>query len=343
MSDVALPIFTIISILLIVLPAASHWRAKNVVILVLIMWLAVGNLNTFINRVIWMNRSSNVAPVWCDISVKLMSMVTMGIPCAMFCIAQKLEAIASMRDVSRDASKSFQKKLYEAAICCALPLAYSILTILSQGHRFNIIEGQGCSPAIYLSPVSIVIDYGMPLFMSVLSLIYSVLALKHFIMHKREFESVLERSGNTLSTTKFLRMISFTLVDLLINFPILITGFSKELLYKDVEAYTSWELVHRNFSRVSEYPAYALNNPKGRKFLTVAELSAWMQSKGYHPCFHEDLVPSGRVLPQREPIGEGKCSGEDSPYASIYTPSDRSFVVADNENSMSSSDSAKNS
>ena len=95
-------------------------------------------------------------------------------------------------------------------------------------------------------------------------------------MHKHEFESVLERSGSTLSTKKFLRMISFTLIDLLINFPILVTEFSMELLYKDVGAYTSWDLVHRNFSRISEYPAYALNNPKGRKFLTVAELSAWM-------------------------------------------------------------------
>ena len=48
------------------------------------------------------------------------------------------------------------------------------------------------------------------------------------------------------------------------------------------------------------------------------------------------------VLPQREQIREEKSSGEDSPYASIYTPSDNDFVVTDNENSLSSSDSTKN-
>lgn len=67
MSDVALPIFTIIAVLLTILPAPSHWRAKNFVVLVLILWLAIGNLNTFINRTVWMKRSANVAPVWCDV------------------------------------------------------------------------------------------------------------------------------------------------------------------------------------------------------------------------------------------------------------------------------------
>lgn len=63
--------------------------------------------------------------------------------------------------------------IYEICLCLVLPIVYALLTLLSQGHRFNIIEGQGCSPAIFLSPVSIVIDYGMPLSLSVLSIIYS--------------------------------------------------------------------------------------------------------------------------------------------------------------------------
>lgn len=103
-----------------------------------------------------------------------------------------------------------------------------------------------------------------------------MIALKHFLVHKHEFESLLEKSGSTLSTKKFLRMISFTLIDLLINFPVLLAEFTLELLYKKVEPYTSWDLVHHQFSRVVEYPAYVLDNPEGRKFITVAEMSAWM-------------------------------------------------------------------
>ena len=218
----------------------------------------------------------------------------MGIPCATFCIARKLESIASMRHFSKMSQSRSQQFNYELIMCCGFPILYTLLTLISQGHRFNIIEGQGCSPAIFLSPVSILIDYGLPLVMSMLSLIYSgkfaictlqkfpetnhlkVLALKHFIVHKNDFETLLNKSGSVLSTTKFLRMISFTLIDLLINFPILLTEFIMELLYKNVEPYTSWALVHHNFSRISEYPALALNNPTGQKFIVVAELSAWM-------------------------------------------------------------------
>lgn len=99
-----------------------------------------------------------------------MSLVTMGIPCATFCIAQKLEVIASMRRTNKAPRAQL---IYEICLCLVLPIVYALLTLLSQGHRFNIIEGQGCSPAIFLSPVSIVIDYGMPLSLSVLSIIYS--------------------------------------------------------------------------------------------------------------------------------------------------------------------------
>ena len=99
----------------------------------------------------------------------------MGIPCATFCIAQKLEVIASMRRTSKTPRTQL---IHEVLLCLGLPFVYTLLTLLSQGHRFNIIEGQGCSPAIFLSPVSIVIDYGMPLSLSVLSIIYSCMYLR---------------------------------------------------------------------------------------------------------------------------------------------------------------------
>ncbi|WFC94238.1 a-factor receptor [Malassezia brasiliensis] len=272
MSDVALPIFNIISVLLTILPTPLHWRARNFAILLLIVWLTIGNLNTFINRTVWMKRSANVAPVWCDISVKLMSLVTMGIISATFCIAQKLKAIASMRRTNE--GPRFQL-IYEICLCFVLPLVYTLLTFLSQGHRFNIIEGQGCSPAIFLSPISIIIDYGIPLTLSLTSIIYSLIALKHFLVHKHDFQALLEKSGSALSTKTFLRMISFTLIDLFISFPVLLTEFTLELLYKKAGPYTSWDVIHHQFSRVVEYPAYVLDNSEGQKFNTVTEMSAW--------------------------------------------------------------------
>lgn len=113
-------------------------------------------------------------------------------------------------------------------------------------------------------------------FFSLMLTLIKVLALKHFIVHKKDFDSLLASSGSSLSTKKFLRMISFTLIDILINFPVLLTEFTMEIVFKEVKPYTSWEVIHSQFSRVSEYPLYALNSPSGRKFLVLAELSLWM-------------------------------------------------------------------
>ena len=76
------------------------------------------------------------------------------------------------------------------------------------------------------------------------------MALKHFITHKNNFESNLANEKSGLSIKKFLRMISFTLTDLLINFPILLTEFSMELAYAQIKPYTSWDVVHADFKRL---------------------------------------------------------------------------------------------
>lgn len=67
MLNVALPVFEVISVVLAIFPIPSHWRAKNISMLMLVFWLILGNLNNFINRVIWFKDADNKAPGWCDI------------------------------------------------------------------------------------------------------------------------------------------------------------------------------------------------------------------------------------------------------------------------------------
>ncbi|WFD29539.1 hypothetical protein MSPP1_000548b, partial [Malassezia sp. CBS 17886] len=144
------------------------------------------------------------------------------------------------------------------------------------GHRFNIAEGQGCQPALYMTPVAITIDYAVPLAISVASLIYSLLALKHFISHKKEFDKSLSSSGQAITSTKFLRMISFALIDIIINLPAMVTLFALDVSYQKIKKYTSWGKVHSNFGRVFEFPSYALEGQVGRRFIATVEVSSWM-------------------------------------------------------------------
>lgn len=67
MLNVALPVFEVISVVLAIFPVPSHWRAKNISMLMLVFWLILGNINNFINRIIWIKDADNKAPGWCDI------------------------------------------------------------------------------------------------------------------------------------------------------------------------------------------------------------------------------------------------------------------------------------
>ena len=67
MSAVLLAACSLLVALLVLLPTPSHLRAKNGPIIILIVWLSIGNVITFTNRILWMNDFRNKAPVWCDI------------------------------------------------------------------------------------------------------------------------------------------------------------------------------------------------------------------------------------------------------------------------------------
>jgi len=98
-----------------------------------------------------------------------MSIISLGIPIANASIARKLEKIAALRYDSENDTKRLVL-LKEASILLGIPILYSVLTIINQGHRFNIIESQGCQPAVFVTPVAIIIDYGFPLATSLFSI-----------------------------------------------------------------------------------------------------------------------------------------------------------------------------
>lgn len=70
-------------------------------------------------------------------------------------------------------------------------------------------------------------------------------------------------------------MISFTLIDLLLNFPTFLTDFALELSYSKIHPYTSWDLVHSGFSNIWIYPISSLANKAGQQFLILSSFSSW--------------------------------------------------------------------
>lgn len=62
------PIWSLICLVLVLLPSPWHWRARNISTIGLIFWLAVYNCIVFINTLVWADNYADVAPVWSEIS-----------------------------------------------------------------------------------------------------------------------------------------------------------------------------------------------------------------------------------------------------------------------------------
>ena len=110
-----------VAIVMLLLPAAWHVRARNASTLLYIFWSLIGNTIYFINSLIWRGNIQNHAPVWCDISTscplsrvqltvfvgtKLVVGLSVGLPCASLCIQRRLYNASRLSTVSASAHVS---------------------------------------------------------------------------------------------------------------------------------------------------------------------------------------------------------------------------------------------
>lgn len=104
-------------------PVVYAWRtAWNTGTCLYMFWGGLACLNYFINSVIWNKHVMNVAPVWCDISTRIIIAVGVGIPAASLCINRRLYQIASVKSVTITKSQKRRAILVDLAIGLGLPL-----------------------------------------------------------------------------------------------------------------------------------------------------------------------------------------------------------------------------
>lgn len=129
-----LPIFFIISIVLLLLPVPGFVRGRNVAVLFYITWLLLGNAVYFINMLVWRGIVIDVAPIYCDIGEHFceldaipqmlisgsvtffLSMLPFGIACSLLCVNKLVWNISrsgnlSVRHVSPLSSRLFARIL----------------------------------------------------------------------------------------------------------------------------------------------------------------------------------------------------------------------------------------
>nr|CDI55363.1 a2-pheromone receptor Pra1 [Melanopsichium pennsylvanicum 4] len=67
MLDHVTPFFALVSAVLVLLPLPWHIRSRNVGTVALSTWLFLGNVDNFVNSMVWWNSTSDKAPVFCEL------------------------------------------------------------------------------------------------------------------------------------------------------------------------------------------------------------------------------------------------------------------------------------
>ncbi|WWD22028.1 hypothetical protein CI109_106516 [Kwoniella shandongensis] len=260
MHDTGNVIFSGIGVVLVLLPLPLHWRARNSGTLLLITWLLIGNLVTFIDGIVWWDNYNNPAPVWCDIVSKIFVGLPVGISASSLCITRRLAMIASSTAVTISQRRMRIALAIDLFLGIALPLIIMALHYVVQAHRFDILEGYGCSPVTWPGvPGVFAVQIWAPL-LSVIASVYGVIAIKFFLSRRLQFESVLRSSRNGLDSRHYLRLVAIASVDILVGLPL--TTFTLVDYITRSKPYVSWHWLHLGWSRVDHYAASAyLSSP----------------------------------------------------------------------------------
>nr|AEY62480.1 pheromone receptor a1 [Anthracocystis walkeri] len=273
MLDHVTPFFALLSFFLVLMPFAWHIRSRNVGTIALSVWLILGNLDNFVNSMVWWNSIADLAPGFCEISVRLKHVMFIAIPASNLVIARKLESIASTRQVRATAADHKRSIIIDLLICVGIPFVYGSLMIINQSNRYAIIEEAGCWTMLVSSWVFVLLVAAPVVIVSLCSAIYSVLAFRWFWIRRRQFQAVLASSASTINRSRYVRLLLLTAVDMLIFFPIYVGTVGKEIREAIVIPYGSWSSVHSGFSHIHQYPAsLVMMDPSFKRYLILSRL-----------------------------------------------------------------------
>ncbi|KAH7911855.1 pheromone A receptor-domain-containing protein [Hygrophoropsis aurantiaca] len=248
------PIFAFLGFILSIIPLPWHLQAWNSGTCYYMIWTALACLNQFINSVIWHNNAINFAPVWCDISIRIMLGASVGIPAASLCINRRLYQIAKVHAVTVTRAEKRRAILVDTLICVLFPMVFIALQYVVQGHRFDIYEDVGCYPFIYNTIVAFFLSDSWPIIIGLISAGYCGLSLRAFYTRRAQFNQFLA-SNTSLNASRYFRLMALAMTEILCTIPLAAFMIWLNTAAQPVEPWISWADTHGDFSRVGQYPS----------------------------------------------------------------------------------------
>ncbi|KAK7030188.1 STE3-like pheromone receptor [Favolaschia claudopus] len=268
----AFPLFSFLGFVLVLIPLPWHFQAWNSGTCLFMIWVSISCLIGFVNSIIWGDSIADVAPIWCDISTRIMVAVPVAIPAASLCINRRLYNIARCQTVSTSKAEKRRAVLVDLAIGLGIPFLQMPLQFIVQGHRYNIIENVGCYPTTYNVVPAYPLSYLWPNLINLTSACYALLTLRAFLHRRAQFAQFL--SPNTgLTPTRYFRLMALASLELLLNMPIATYGLYLTASRSPVERWVSWADTHADFYYIGQVPAIIWRSDRHAE--VTVELSRW--------------------------------------------------------------------
>ncbi|KAL1689483.1 STE3-like pheromone receptor, partial [Schizophyllum commune] len=255
------------------IPLPWHIHAWNSGTCAYMFWTATACLLSFINALVWKGNAINVAPVWCDISSKLLLGVGIGIPASGLCIARRLYKITSMRSVSITRQDKIRAIAIDLAIAIGIPVLVMILHVVVQPHRFDILEDVGCYAVVYITMPAYFLFFMWPLVLGTISFVFSALCLRAFYIRRLQFAQILAHN-KSLDTSRYMRLMLLAILDMCCTIPIGALSIYFGTHGVEVAPWISWADTHWNFGHVNQIPAIIWrSNPAYERSV---EMTRWL-------------------------------------------------------------------
>ena len=186
--SVLLPIFAIISIILLIVPFRFHWRARNTGAWALILVLLIDNIITFTNVLIW--PSADFANwfnghILCDIEVRLLAPLNIAYNASLMCIVRSLARVLDVERPDLNPTKGQRRRrlIVDLLICFGIPVVTIGTMYIAQSYRYLIAAVTGCRDVYDASWPTIVLILMWPIIFSLGTLYYTSkpLTITHFL------------------------------------------------------------------------------------------------------------------------------------------------------------------
>ncbi|KZV68626.1 hypothetical protein PENSPDRAFT_609782 [Peniophora sp. CONT] len=247
------PVSSSLAACLIILTLAStgvHGKYNRGVVM-LGVWVLLGDLITAVQAVIWSNTSDIVVPVFCDITSHLAIGLTIGIPGCIFVITRHLWLSINGHSAFREIEHR-KEVLMDYFLGVGLPVLQMAIYFIVLGVRFQIVEGYGCATAVYQSGVAIILlDIWPPVLAVVSASLYCWRIVLHLHRHQRAMREV-DRDRGGFRRLGRIRIILLGYVYAFFSAPGAVVGVISLFLTVDVPDddipfWPGWEPIHTDW------------------------------------------------------------------------------------------------